>query len=481
MKWDEDAVNRELVDRSDDAVVITDQHGKVLRMNAAAHLLGPELEPGLWDGPSPKEVELRDVRGAQRRVIVRTTRCDDVRVHVLRDVTEQRLLEREVRELRRLESLGILAASVVHDLNNLLTAIVCSSALLERERAHSGGDGTLASEILKASEQAVGLIRRMLAFVRRIPGARAAIDVAEVMDSMQWILRRVAGDAVNIRIATEPDSGWAVADREQFEQVLINLAANARDAMPAGGDLVLSTRKIVLGDDEANSLECPSSGSYVVVTATDTGVGMTSAVRERIFDRFFTTKGEGLGTGLGLAAARRFAVESGGCIAVRSAPGEGTSLVLYLPRMSPRVAADAVPRDLDTPLPRGSETVLVAEDEDHTRRAVRGVLERLGYDVVVASSAEQALDVAAAHTKPIDLLLADVCMPDMSGPELAERLRLERESMQVLFMSGHPPDVVARRRAGGGVPFLRKAFSPADLARRVRQVLDEGSPKGDEE
>jgi signal transduction histidine kinase len=469
MKWDEDAANREIVERSDDAIVVTDEHGRTLHMNGAAHLLGPQLEHALSRSPPSDEIELRDVRGVMRNVQVRTTRGSEVQIHVLRDVTQLRSLEREVRELRRLESLGTLAASIIHDMNNLLTAIVCSSALLDREPAHGGDGPILAGEIRKASEQAVGLLRRMLAFVRRAPAARGPIDVAEVLEGMHPILRRVAGEGVKVRVASATDAGWVIADREQLEQVLINLAANARDAMPNGGELVLSARRVVLGDDEADSLHCPSAGAYVALSATDTGVGMTSDVSERIFDFFFTTKGEGSGTGLGLAAARRFAVDCGGCIAVRSAPGQGTTLVLYLPRTQ-SAPTEVSHGDRSSPMPRGGETVLVVEDEERVRTAVRVVLERLGYRVVGASSGEQALRLAAeAH---IDLLLTDVVMADMTGPELVERLRRQRGIAHVLFMSGHSQDVIARRGIGDRMPLLRKAFSPTELARRVREVLD---------
>jgi two-component system cell cycle sensor histidine kinase/response regulator CckA len=474
MNWDEDAANREIVDRSDYAIVITDGQGRVLRMNGAAHLLGLQLGPALFEERPSSEIELCDVRGGLRKVSLTTTRLADVHVHLLRDVTEQRSLEREVRELRRLQSLGILVASVVHDMNNLLTAIVCSSALLERETARGGDGPALSAEIRQAAEQAVALLRRMLAFVRRTPAARAPINVAEVLEIMHSILSRVAGDGVKVRVTIGQDAGWVVADREQLEQVLINLAANARDAMPDGGELVFSARKLVLGDDEASTLHCPGAGTYVAVSATDTGVGMTSDVRDRMFDSFFTTKGEGSGTGLGLAAARRFATESGGCIRARSTLGQGTTLTLYLPRTQPE-AAGFSPRDRDTPMPRGGETVLVVENDEHARSAVRTVLDRLGYYVVTAASGEQGLQTAMASEAPIDLLLTDVILPDLSGPALAERLLLAKRIAHVLFMSGQSQHVLTRHGIDGKVPLLRKAFSPAELARRVRETLDRDS------
>jgi CheY-like chemotaxis protein len=260
-----------------------------------------------------------------------------------------------------------------------------------------------------------------------------------------------------------------MVDREQLEQVLINLTANARDAMPDGGELTFAVRNITLGDSESCSVECPPAGAYVAVSATDTGVGMTSEVRDRAFERFFTTKAEGLGTGLGLAAARRFATECGGCIAVRSAPGQGTTLVLYLPRASPP-ALRVEHAGRDTPLPRGAETVLVADDEQQVRSAVHAVLEQLGYRVREAATGGQALEVATDAS--IDLLLADVAMPGLGGVQLWERLREKGAAPRVLFMSGHPSQVTNRYGLADGAPLLRKAFSPAELARRVRDALD---------
>jgi nitrogen-specific signal transduction histidine kinase len=377
-------------------------------------------------------------------------------------------LQTELDRLRRVESLGYLTASVIHDFNNLLTPMVCLSAMLTRELEKGSRAGDMAAEIRETAERAAGLVRQMLSFVRRAPELPRRVAVGAVVSELRSLLGRVAGDRVEVVLAVDEDAGDVMTSREQLEQVLLNLAANARDAMPAGGRLFVSVTPVALAGEDGPG--CHRAGAYVAIRVSDTGTGMSPEVRERVFERFFTTKAQGDGNGLGLAAAHRFAKACGGCISVRSAEGAGTTITLCLPRADGE-ATTSPPRS-DEALPRGTETILLVEDDASVRGCVHALLEAQGYRVLVASSGGAAIEVATGQDGPVDLLLTDVVMPGMSGRALADVLESMGLASRVLFMSGHT-DVTIRERdvEPSSHAFLRKAFSPAELLFKVREIL----------
>jgi two-component system cell cycle sensor histidine kinase/response regulator CckA len=494
---DDARLQRLIFDQLPDGIVLVDGEGRWLYGNRVAR--DPEgvafrlLSEGLTadgelaemsmslhaTGEATVERSVRDGAGFARQVLVNGTRvAHDRYAIVARDVTERRESEAELGQLRRVESLGFLTASVVHDFNNLLTPIVCLSSILTRELERSSRAGEIAGEIRETAERAAGLVRQMLSFVRRGPERAGRTNLGSVVAEMQGLLRRVAGDGVELVLAIDEDAGDVVVDRGQLEHVLLNLAANARDAMPHGGRLFVATTPITfVGPDALDAELRPEqgasgmSGAYVALRVSDTGIGMSPQVRERAFERFFTTKGHGAGSGLGLAAAQRFARASGGCISVRSAEGIGTTITLCLPRADEEASAPPPSHEL---LPRGSETILVVEDDDAVRSVVRALLEAQGYVVLDASSGRAAIELAAKETRPIDLLITDVVMPEMSGRALADALGAEGMGIttRVLFMSGHTDKVIEERGVDeAAAPLLRKAFSPAQLLLKVREVL----------
>jgi CheY-like chemotaxis protein len=330
----------------------------------------------------------------------------------------------------------------------------------------------MAGEMRTAAERAAGLVRHLLAFVRRDPTRVARTDPGAVLSDLRGLLLRVVGEQIEVELALDDAAGEVMVDREQLEQVVLNLAANARDAMPRGGRLTLSTCAVSLGDAESRAMDCSGPAAYVALVVADTGVGMTAEVRERVFEPLFTTKAHGLGSGLGLATAHRFARQNGGCIAVQSEPGRGTTVRIYLPRADGFAADDE--RAPDTPLPRGRETVLVVDDDDGVLATVQLTLEDQGYRVLAARSGQEALEMLDEQGHAVELALLDVVMPGVDGRALADALRGAGLCDKVLFMSGHADGRVkdAGIREDAAKNVLRKAFSPAELARSVRRVLD---------
>jgi signal transduction histidine kinase len=483
-------------DQLPDGIIVTDGAGHRILANRAARdpqgapsrLLSEGLtgDGALADmasalranGRATVEKSVRDAAGGMRQVLVKgTCVAPDRFTIVARDVTERRESELELGQLRRVESLGYLTASVVHDFNNLLTPIVCLSAVLARELEKSSRVGEMAAEIRDTAERAAGIVRQMLSFVRRRHERARRINVGAVVSEMQGILRRVVGDDIELVVAIDDDAGDVTADRDQLEQVLVNLAANARDAMPGGGRLFIATTPVTLvggegeGSDASTGADESASmcGAYVALRVSDTGVGMSPAVRERVFERFFTTKEPGEGSGLGLAAAHRFARANGGCISVRSSEGAGTTITLCLPVADGKATSAPPSHEL---LPRGSETILVVDDDTSVRSVVRALLEAQGYRVLDAASGKGALDVVA-QAGAIHLLVTDVVMPDMSGLSLVDSLVARGSTMKVLYMSGHTDKMIRERGLDEGSSLLlRKAFSPAELVLKVREVLE---------
>jgi PAS domain S-box-containing protein len=394
-------------------------------------------------------------------------------VEVLRDITERKRAEEQLRQAHKMEAIGQLAGGVAHDFNNLLMAIIGYSELLlarlregDRLRKHI-------QEIKKAGERAAALTRQLLAFSRRQVLVPQVLDLNSVVSNVQKMLRRMIGEDIDLLTVPASDLGQVRADPGQVEQVIMNLAVNARDAMPEGGKLTLETANVALEESYTRNHIDVLPGRYVMLAVSDTGSGMDAETLSHIFEPFFTTKEEGKGTGLGLATVYGIAKQSGGHIEVSSEPGQGTTFKVYLPR----IEAAYEPAALGAPaeeMPRGTETVLLAEDDVVVCELLRKMLQGSGYTVLEAGGARQALRMGERYApRPIHLLLADVVMPEMSGPQLADHLARVYPKMKVLYISGYTDAAVARHgKLSTKAPYLQKPFAPEVLARKVREVLD---------
>ena len=390
------------------------------------------------------------------------------------DVTEKRSLEAQLLQSQKMESMGRLAGGVAHDFNNLLGIITGYGELL---RKRVGADARLVKyvdDITKAAERAAGLTRQLLAFSRKQVLQPRILDLNAVVGETETMLRRLIGEDIQLTTVLDEQLNAVRADPGQMDQVLMNLAVNARDAMPRGGRLTIETRNVVLDQAYARQHAGVEPGHYVMLAVSDTGHGMTPEVRTRSFEPFFTTKAQGKGTGLGLATVHGIVRQSGGHIWLYSEPGHGTTFKIYLPRTdAPRAAVEA-PAPAEVALPSGSETILLVEDEASLRELVGECLEASGYKVLEAGHGMAALEVGELHPGRIDLLLTDVVMPGMSGRELAERLRGSRPEIRTVYMSGYTDDaVVLHGILAEDMAFLQKPFTAAELARRVREVLDQ--------
>jgi len=386
---------------------------------------------------------------------------------------EQRSLERQLAESQKMEAIGKLAGGVAHDFNNMLTAILGYAGMIYEDAPPKSPIQQQATQIRRAAESAAALTQKLLAFSRRQVLQTNLVDFAAMLDNLVALIRRVIGENINVTTHADPDLWQILADPVQVEQSIVNLAINARDAMPNGGTLQITARNAPrpLGERRPDGEVKP--GEYVQITVTDSGVGMDESTRARMFEPFFTTKPHGQGTGLGLSTVYGFVRQCGGHIGVISTPGRGTSIELLLPRARPRpddrrsTPTSAV-RHQSWP---GSETVLVVEDEEAVRQFAVESLRRHGYEVLPATSGEEALKVASTHDGTIHLLLTDVVMPGMKGPELAARLRTLRPGLRVLMMSGYAAEIVTPGDLKDAT-LVSKPFSPASLTRAVRSALD---------
>jgi two-component system cell cycle sensor histidine kinase/response regulator CckA len=394
------------------------------------------------------------------------------------DVTERRRAEaalrhaeEQLRQAQKMEAVGRLAGGVAHDFNNLLTAILGSTELLLSGLEPASPLRQDAAEIKKAAERAAGLTRQLLAYSRRQVLQPEVLDLNRVVADMDRMLRRLIGEDVELVTTLAPDLGAVRADRGQLEQVLVNLVLNARDAMPRGGKLTLETTNTELDPGYVEDHTGAKAGPHVLLAVTDTGAGMDPETAAHLFEPFFTTKEVGKGTGLGLATVYGIVKQSDGYIMVYSEPGHGTTFKIYLPRVA--AAEPAPPPALRPTVTRGSETVLVVEDEEAVRSLSRRALEAGGYTVLAAADGADAVRLVERYGGPIHLVLTDVVMPGMSGRELADRLVQRRPGLRVLYMSGYPGDAIVHRGAlDPGTAFLQKPFMPDDLTRKVREVLD---------
>jgi PAS domain S-box-containing protein len=425
--------------------------------------------------PFERECVLSDGRRVPMLVAAATLE-DSTLIALCLDLSERKQLEEQVRRAQKMEAVGALAGGVAHDFNNMLSVILSYAGLLIAETSPGDPLRSGLEEIQKAGDRAAELTRRLLAFSRHLKHEPRALDPNRIIAGMRRMLERIVGEDVDLSITTASDAGTIRADPGQIEQVVMNLVVNARDAMPGGGRLALETARIVLDDESAARRVGARPGSYALIAVTDTGIGMDDATLGRIFEPFFSTKEPGKGTGLGLSTVYGIVQQSGGHLVVHSQPGRGSTFQVYLPV----TGAEADPAIPEAPLGRlrGSETILVVEDEPQVRATMRAVLARFGYDVLDAQNAGEALLVSEEHKAPIDLLVTDVVLPRMSGCELAVRLTRTRPDMRVLYVSGYTGHAVLQERAPDVIaPFFEKPITPEPFVRRVRDVLDTSRPR----
>jgi two-component system cell cycle sensor histidine kinase/response regulator CckA len=403
-------------------------------------------------------------------------------VGIGRDITERMQVEEERENLQaqllqsqKMEAVGQLTAGIAHDFNNLLTAITGFAQLIQLRLAPDDPIQGMVVKIWDSGQRAAGLVRQLMTFSRRQIIDPQLLDLNAAVADMDDMLLRVIREDVELKMALAPDLWPVMVDPAQIEQVIVNLAVNAADAMPHGGKLTIETSNVVLDENYvADHLEA-QPGEHVLLAVSDTGVGMSHGVQAHLFEPFFTTKERGEGTGLGLATVYGIVKQSGGDIWVYSQEGHGTAFKIYLPRAEGTV--ELLPRAEEAgarAMPAGGETILLVEDNAEVRGLARQVLERQGYTLLEAGNGQQALALAASHTGPIHLLLTDVIMPGMSGSSLSERLVQSHPDVRILYMSGYTDDTIRHHGVlGTGIAFLQKPFNSSDLARKVRTVLDE--------
>jgi PAS domain S-box-containing protein len=394
------------------------------------------------------------------------------------DITDRKHLEEQLQQSHKMEAVGRLAGGVAHDFNNLLTIICGCSELMLGSLPPTDPGRELIANVKEAGERAAALTKQLLAFSRKQVLEPKVLDVNSVVERVEKMLRRLIGEDIELTSILQPGLRWVLADAGQVEQVLLNLAVNSRDAMPRGGKLTIKTANVELDDNYAHLNPDVRPGSYVLLSVSDTGCGMDEATRRRVFEPFFTTKSAGTGTGLGLATVFGIVQQSGGHITVQSAPGRGTLIKIFLPRVHAN-QCDRPESDHAISSPFGSETLLLAEDEDGVRALASRVLRASGYTVLEASNGAEAMRVCQEHPGKIDLLVTDVVMPGFGGRELADRLTGERPDTPVLFLSGYMEDAVVRHGVQAAeVAFLQKPFKAGALVRKVRDLLDQRSRNG---
>ena len=389
---------------------------------------------------------------------------------IARDVTEHKRLQREFFVAQKMEAIGRLAAGVAHDFNNLLTVIAGYSSMMLAEMSEDDLKYAGVREIDKAGAKAAALTRQLLAFCRKQVLEPKALNINSIVEDLNRMLRRVIGEDIELFLILDPALGSIKGDPGQIEQVVMNLAVNARDAMARGGRLTIETANVEFDTAFTHRHIAVSAGSYVMLAVSDTGTGMDGETQARIFEPFFTTKGAGEGTGLGLATVYGIVQQSAGHILVYSEPGRGTIFRIYLPRVqeTPLLRESTA----QPALSHGTETILVVEDEDAIRTLVCGVLKKSGYSVLEAKNGAQALLLAEPYSGGIDLLISDVVMPSMGGAELAEKLIASRPGIKVLFMSGYADHtLMVDGLLNLNAAFLEKPFVPTTLARKVLEVL----------
>jgi len=449
-----------------------DQHARVHDLfDSDGHVQGLEVRLGTKSG------EIRDALFSSEAVEIEGQRCA---ITCILDITERNRAEEErvrlqqqLAHAQKLESVGRLAGGIAHDFNNLMSAILmyAESALKEVERGKSAAGSVTA--IRDAAEKAIAVGRQLMVFSRKKVLQTEVLDLNAVIEENQKLLERLIREDIKVRFQPGSRSSLVKADRGQLGQVIMNLAVNSRDAMPHGGTFTIATADVEVSESDAERNPDAKPGPYVLLTVSDTGVGMDAETRTRAFEPFFTTKAVGKGTGLGLPVVYGIVKESGGFVTVSSEPGRGTEFRIYLP--AAEGAPAPAPASEDGPVRGGAETILLAEDEPAVREKVRELLENAGYRVLPAPDGGQALRLALGSAQTIDLLLTDVVMPELSGPHLFERLRPSRPNMKVLYMSGYPDADDARIDVRSEPNFMPKPFTEAQLLRGVRKALDRGA------
>jgi len=391
------------------------------------------------------------------------------------DLTAQRGLEEQLRQSQKMEAIGRLAGGVAHDFNNMLAVILGYTEVLSWRCDLPKDALDLLRQVHTAGERAAALTRQLLAFSRRQIIIPKDLDLGEAVSSCSTMLRRLIGEDIELVTVLSHCPARIHADPSQVEQILWNLVVNSRDAMPTGGKLTIETQNVLLDELYSKQRVGVPPGPYVMLAVSDNGVGMSAATRERIFEPFFTTKEQGMGTGLGLATVFGIVQQNGGHVHVYSEPGHGTTFKVYFPRVDVPDETPPVEARPQT-LPRGSETILLVEDEEIVRAVARQVLEQAGYTVLEAANGKEALLTLAGHTGPVDLVVSDVVMPHMSGRELIDQLKTEWPNIRALLMSGYTDDAVVRHGIlSAETAFIQKPFSASDLASKVRETLN--SPK----
>jgi two-component system, cell cycle sensor histidine kinase and response regulator CckA len=387
-----------------------------------------------------------------------------------RDITARERLEGQLRQAQKMEALGRFAGGVAHDFNNLLTAIQGYTSLLMNDLGPADPRREDLEEIRKASERAAALTRQILAFSRRQVAEPEPVNLNGIIREMERLLPRLLGENIELDSALDPGLDAVHADPRQLEQVLMNLAVNARDAMPGGGRLSIETTNEYLSESDPHVGPDLPPGPYIRLTVSDTGVGIEHEIQGKIFDPFFTTKEPGQGTGLGLATVYGIIKQAGGHIEVESSPNRGAIFRLHLPRIE-GLHLDHSPRHSPEPGPRGSETILLVEDEEAVRVFANKALEKQGYTVLEARHGRDALNRLAEHSGPVHLVITDLVMPEMGGSELALEMAREHPEVPILFLSGYSDGELTTRGLGQGGAFLPKPFTSDVLARKVREVL----------
>ena len=426
------------------------------------------------------EFRMRHKDGTYRWIYTRAAALRDsggTRTHMLGchlDITERKQLEEQFQQAQKMEAVGRLAAGIAHDFNNLLTVIHGNAQLVAEDPALSDRSRIELRQVQAAAESAASLTQQLLALSRRQVLQPQTLDVNEVLGRVQRLLDRVIGEDIRLTMnlaALNRVSG----DPGQFEQVIINLAVNARDAMPNGGQLTIETADVELDDVFVEQHRDAAVGRHVLIAVSDTGSGMDETTRAHLFEPFFTTKPFGKGTGLGLATVYGIVKQSGGSIWVYSEPGQGSTFKIYLPIATG--AAEPLPPSVDVQAPRGTETVLVVEDHAAVRGVIEKTLGRYGYTVVVAANASEALERSQAYPGPIHMMLTDLILPGANGREIAKQVVAARPSVRVLYMSGYTDDVIVHHGVlEPGLAFVQKPFTGAVLVRRIREVLAAQSP-----
>jgi PAS domain S-box-containing protein len=432
------------------------RRGEVVREGSGYRLIGV-----IYDVTAAKEQE------AKLREL-----ADTLEMRVQQEVAERREAEEALRQAQKMEAVGQLTGGIAHDFNNLLTVIIgnIDTVVRRMDMEHDPRMRRSLENALKGAERAASLTQRLLAFSRRQPLEPKTIDIARVLTGMSDLLTRSITETIAIRIDTDAELWKVEVDPHQLENAILNLAVNARDAMPSGGGLTIEARNVEVQDARPGGC---LPGAYVVVSVTDSGTGMSPQTVAKVFDPFFTTKEVGKGTGLGLSMVYGFVKQSGGHITIDSAEGRGTAVRLYLARKQQDVLLEIEERRPSARMGNADETILVVEDDDDVRAYTVGILRELGYQVVEAQDGDGALRLLGGHDVGATLLLTDVVMPRMSGPELASRAKALHPELRVLFTSGYTRDAIMRDdRLDPDVDLLSKPFTYATLAAKVRELLD---------